>query len=69
MYFYNYKTNFLFFEFISIIILLDISLCIVVFPFKTIIENRNGEINENSEQYNSTHFLNDYFTRLNYIFY
>ena len=67
MYFYSYKTNLIFFEFISIIILLDISLCIVVFPFNTIIENRNGEINENSEQYNSTHFLNDYFTRLNYI--
>ena len=67
MFFYNYKRNFIFFEFISIIILLDISLCIIVFPFNTITENRNGEINEKSEKYNSTHFLNDYFTRLNYI--
>ena len=52
---------------ISTIILLDYSLCMIVFPFRTIKEKSNGEINENSEEYNSNHFLNDYFTRFNYI--
>ena len=52
---------------ISTIILLDYSLCMIVFPFRTIKEKSNGEINENSEEYNSNHFLNDYFTRANYI--
>ena len=60
-------SNFKFFKLISIIILFDISLCMIVFPFRTIKEDRNGEINENSEEYNSNHFLNDYFTRPNYI--
>ena len=60
-------SNFKFFKLISTIILFDISLCMIVFPFKTIKEDRNGEINENSEEYNSNHFLNDYFTRPNYI--
>ncbi len=60
-------SNFKFFNLISTIILFDISLCMVVFPFKTIKEEKNGEINENSEEYNSNHFLNDYFTRPNYI--
>ena len=56
-----------FIKLISTIILFDISLCMVVFPFNTTKEKRNGKINENSEKYNSTHFLNDYFTRFNYI--
>ena len=52
---------------IQFIIILDISICIVVFPFKTILKDKNEGINEDSKDYNSTHFMNDYFTRLNYI--
>lgn len=38
----------------------------VVFPFKTAYINLNGDINSNSKEYNSTHFMNDYFERLLY---
>ena len=38
----------------------------VVFPFKTAYINLNGDINSNSREYNSTHFMNDYFERLLY---
>ena len=54
-------------KYISFIILLDISLCTIIFPFNTIKENKNGEINIDNKEYNSTHFMNDYFKRLNYI--
>ena len=39
--------------------------CIVVFPFKTI-ENKFENIDSNSEEYNSTHFLNEYYNKLLY---
>lgn len=39
----------------------------IVFPFKTAYVNKNGQINQNSLEYNSTHFMNDYYERLLYI--
>ena len=38
----------------------------VVFPFKTVYINLNGDIKPSSKEYNSTHFMNDYFERLLY---
>jgi len=52
---------------INILILFQISLCIIVFPFKTIKKNQNEYINPEKEEYNYTHFMNDYFKQLNYI--
>ena len=52
---------------ISFLIFLKISLCMIVFPFKAAYENKNGNINKDSKEYNSTHFLNDYFDRQLYI--
>ena len=53
--------------FIYIIILFQISLCIIVFPFKSIQNDKNGDVNQDKEEYNYTHFMNDYFNQLNYI--
>ena len=53
-------------ELIFLINSLILSLGEVVFPFKTAYVNKNGDINPNSKEYNSTHFMNDYFTRLLY---
>ena len=39
----------------------DIYLSMIVLPFKTAYVNKNGEIDKNSKEYNSTHFMNDYF--------
>ena len=52
---------------IPLIILCNISLSMIVFPFKPAYENKNGNINKENEEYNSTHFLNDYFNRELYI--
>ena len=52
---------------ISLIILFNIAFSMIVFPFKPAYENKNGNINKESEEYNSTHFLNDYFNRVLYI--
>ena len=48
------------------LIWLNISISMVVLPFKTSYVNRNGNIDQNSKEYNSTHFMNDYFKRLLY---
>ena len=48
------------------IIWLNLSISIVVLPFKTSYVNKNGKIDQNSKEYNSTHFMNDYFIRLLY---
>lgn len=48
------------------IIWFNLSLSMVVLPFKTSYVNRNGNIDQNSKEYNSTHFMNDYFIRLLY---
>ena len=53
--------------FIYIIILFQISLCLIVFPFKTVQNNKNGDINQDKAEYNYTHFMNDYFNQLNYL--
>ena len=50
-----------------LIILCNISFSMIVFPFKPAYENKNGNINKESDEYNSTHFLNDYFNRELYI--
>ena len=52
---------------ISLIILFNIEFSMIVFPFKPAYENKNGNINKESDEYNSTHFLNDYFNRVLYI--
>jgi hypothetical protein len=46
-------------------LLIKLYSCIVVFPFKTI-ENKFDNIDYNSEEYNSTHFLNEYYNKLLY---
>ena len=48
------------------LILLNYSLNMIVFPFKTAYVNKNGNIDQNNEEYNATHFMNDYFERLIY---
>ena len=52
---------------INIIILFKVTSCIIVFPFKTINEGKNMGINQEKEEYNYTHFMNDYFKQLNYV--
>ena len=32
----------------------------IIVPFKTIIDNKNEEINQNNIQYNTTNFIEDY---------
>ena len=46
-------------------LLIKLFSCIVIFPFKTI-ENKFDNIDYNSEEYNSTHFLNEYYNKLLY---
>jgi len=53
-------------EIILLLILLNISLCKVVFPFKDAYVNKNGEIDQNNKEYNYMHFMNDYYERLLY---
>lgn len=48
-------------RFIYFIILIKISFNLIVLPFKEAYVNKNGNINKENEEYNSTHFLNDYF--------
>ena len=48
------------------LILLNYSLNMIVFPFKTAYVNKNGNIDQNNKEYNATHFMNDYFERLIY---
>jgi len=38
----------------------------IVYPFKTAYVNKNGEINQDSKEYNYVHFMNDYYDRLLY---
>ena len=45
---------------------LNLALSIIVLPFKTSYVNRNGNIDQNSKEYNATHFMNDYFKTLLY---
>ena len=40
--------------------------CIIVFPFKKILENIFNNINSNNPEYNSTHFLFNYYNELIY---
>ena len=47
--------------FIFIFLLLKFSLNIIVFPFKTAFEHKNGYITEDSKEYNGTHFAIDNF--------
>ena len=51
---------------IFIIICLNLSSSMLVLPFKTAYINKNGNIDKNSKEYNSTHFMNDYFETLLY---
>ena len=51
---------------IFFIILLDFYLCMIVYPFKTAYVSKNGGIDKNSKEYNSEHFMNDYYDRLLY---
>ena len=53
-------------KFIFLLILLNISLCLVVFPFKDAYVNKNGEIDQNNVEYNYMHFMNDNYERLLY---
>ena len=48
-------------ELLFLIIWLNLSLCMIVLPFKTVYVNKNGQINQDSKEYNSTHFMNDFF--------
>ena len=48
-------------ELFFLIIWLNLSLCMIVLPFKTVHVNKNGQINQDSKEYNSTHFMNDFF--------
>ena len=48
-------------ELFFLLIWLDLSLSMIVLPFKTVYVNKNGQIDKNSKEYNSTHFMNDYF--------
>ena len=45
------------------LLLFQISLNMIVFPFKTAYVNQNGEINKNSKEYNVTHFGRDNFDK------
>ena len=51
--------------FFYLLLLIKSCSCIVVFPFKTI-ENKFNNIDSNSKEYNSTHFLNEYYDKLLY---
>ena len=51
---------------IIFLILLDIYLCMIVYPFKTAYVNKNGGIDKSSREYSSEHFMNDYYERLLY---
>ena len=55
----------IFYYFYIFFILKSIS-CYLVFPFKTISENLFPNINTNSKEYNSTHFLKENFQKLIY---
>ena len=48
-----------------ILTLIIIKLCctMIVFPFKTATEDSTGEINSSSIEYNTTHFVNDYWSQ------
>ena len=54
-------------NFFCLIILCNIAFSMIVFPFKPAYEKKNGNIEKESEEFNSTHFLNDYFNRELYI--
>ena len=53
-------------QLIYIIFLIKSFSCIIVFPFKTVLVNNTYNISSNSKEYNSTHFLKDYFTKYLY---
>ena len=46
-------------EKIIIILLFQLTINLVVFPFKTAYVNRNGEITSDNIEYNTTHFAQD----------
>jgi len=48
-----------------ILLLVKESSCIIIFPFKTL-DNSSQNIDSNSKEYNSTHFLNENFEKLIY---
>lgn len=54
------------FIFFFFLIFIKICLCTIVFPFKTAYVNKNGDIDQNSKDYNYFHFMNDYFETLLY---
>ena len=51
---------------IFLLIIFNLSLCIIVFPFKAAYVNKNGDIDQTKKEYNYTHFMNDYYERLLY---
>ena len=56
----------IYFELIFLLIIFNLSLCIIVFPFKSAYVNKNGDIDQTKKEYNYTHFMNDYFERFLY---
>ena len=50
----------------TLLILLNVCIGMIVYPFKTAYVNKNGEINQDSKEYNYVHFMNDYYDRLLY---
>ena len=50
-----------------VLIVVNIYIGMIVYPFKTAYVNKNGEINQDSKEYNYVHFMNDYYDRLLYI--
>ena len=53
-------------ELIIFLIIFNLSLCLVVFPFKPAYVNKNGDIDQTKKEYNYTHFMNDYFESFPY---